>query len=120
MPPPPRFSTTRARCYRRSFGRCPAFRSLHLTNASSASQRMRLGWSRGTRKNWPWSQTVSRAYECREAPDREIGKPGENRGKVIAHRDLQPTAAFHYRENRCNLRSRLWAADVQPILSTNG
>jgi hypothetical protein len=53
-----------------------------------------------------------------KAPDREIGKPGENRGKVIAHRDLQPTAAFHDRENRRNLRSRLWAADVQPILST--
>ena len=50
-----------------------------------------------------------------KAPDREIGKPGENRGKVIAHRDLQPTAAFHDRENRRNLRSRLWAADVQPI-----
>src|ERR1039458_2549324 len=53
-----------------------------------------------------------------KAPDREIGKPGENRGKVIAHRDFQPTATFHDRENRCNLRSRLWAADVQPILST--
>ncbi len=53
-----------------------------------------------------------------KAPDREIGKPGENGGKVIAHRDLQPTAAFHDRENRRNLRSRLWAADVQPILST--
>jgi hypothetical protein len=53
-----------------------------------------------------------------KAPDRKIGKPGENRGKVIAHRDLQPTAAFHDRENRRNLRSRLWAADVQPVLST--
>src|SRR5271169_2565941 len=53
-----------------------------------------------------------------KAPDREIGKPWENRGKVIAHRDLQPTTAFHDRENRGNLRSRLWAADVQPILST--
>ena len=53
-----------------------------------------------------------------KAADREIGKPGENRGEVIAHRDLQPTAAFHDRENRRNLRSRLWAADVQPILST--
>jgi hypothetical protein len=41
---------------------------------------------------------------------------GENRGKVIAHRDLQPTAVFHDRENRRNLRSRLWAADLQPIL----
>ena len=53
-----------------------------------------------------------------KALDREIGKPGENRGKVIAHRDLQPTAAFHDRENRCNLRSRLWAADVEPVFST--
>ena len=53
-----------------------------------------------------------------EAPDREIGKSGENRGKVIAHRDLQPTAAFHDRKNRCNLRSCQWAADVQPIFST--
>jgi hypothetical protein len=52
-----------------------------------------------------------------KAPDREISEPGENRGKVLAHRDLQPTAAFHDRENRRNLRSRLWAADVQPILS---
>ena len=40
-----------------------------------------------------------------EAPDREIGKPGENRGKVIVHRDFQPTAAFDDRENGCNLRS---------------
>src|SRR5208282_5341510 len=43
-----------------------------------------------------------------KAPDPEIGKPGENRGKVIAHRDLQPTAAFHDRENCRNFRSRLW------------
>ena len=53
-----------------------------------------------------------------EAPDREIGKPGENRGQIVAHRDFQPAAAFHDRENRCNLRSRLWTADVQPVLST--
>jgi hypothetical protein len=30
-----------------------------------------------------------------EAPDREIGKPGENRGKIAAHRNFQPAAAFH-------------------------
>jgi hypothetical protein len=53
-----------------------------------------------------------------ETPDREIGKPRENRGKVIAHRDLQPTAAFHDRENRRHFGSRLWTADMQPILST--
>jgi hypothetical protein len=54
-----------------------------------------------------------------KAPDREIGKPGENRGKVIAHRDLQPTAAFHDRENRrkgCSAHSSakpedLWVRD---------
>ena len=53
-----------------------------------------------------------------KAPDREIGKPGENRGKAIAHRDSQPAAALHDRENRRDLRSCHWAADVQPILST--
>jgi hypothetical protein len=42
-----------------------------------------------------------------EAPNREIGKPGENRGKVIAHRDSQPSAActteksLQPRANRC-------------------
>ena len=53
-----------------------------------------------------------------EALDREIGKPGENRGQIVAHWEFQPAAAFHDRENRRNLRSRLWAADVYPILST--
>jgi hypothetical protein len=53
-----------------------------------------------------------------EALDREIGKPGENRGKIVAHRNVQPTAAFHHRENRCNLRSCLWTTDVYPVLST--
>ena len=47
------------------------------------------------------------------APDREIGKVGENRGKVLAHRDLLPTAAFHDRENRCNLRSCQWAGHLR-------
>ena len=53
-----------------------------------------------------------------KAPDREIGKPGENRGKVIAHRNLQPSAAFHDRENCRNFRPGQWTADVQPVLST--
>ena|SRR5208282_3778069 len=43
-----------------------------------------------------------------KVPDREIDKPGENRREVIAHRDLQPAAAFHHRENRRNLRSCQW------------
>jgi hypothetical protein len=53
-----------------------------------------------------------------KAPDREIGKPGENLGKVIAHWDFQPAAAFYYQENRRHLGSRQRAANVQPILST--
>ena len=53
-----------------------------------------------------------------EAADREIGKPGENRGKVLAHGDFQPAAAFDDRENRRNLRPGLWTADVDPVLPT--
>jgi len=51
-----------------------------------------------------------------ETLDREIGKPGENRGELVAHWEFQPAAAFHDRENRRNLRSRLWTADVDPVL----
>src|ERR1039458_826498 len=53
-----------------------------------------------------------------EALDREIDKPGKNRGQVVAHWEFQPAAGFHDRENRRNLRSRLWASDVDPILPT--
>jgi hypothetical protein len=35
-----------------------------------------------------------------EAPDREIGESGKDRSQVVAHRNLQPSAAFHDRENR--------------------
>ncbi len=40
--------------------------------------------------------------KVRKAPNREIGKSGENRRKVVAHWDFQPAAAFYYRENRRN------------------
>jgi len=33
--------------------------------------------------------------KVREALDREIGKPGENRGQIVAHREFQTAAAFH-------------------------
>jgi hypothetical protein len=52
-----------------------------------------------------------------EALDGEIGKPGENSGQIVAHWEFQPAAAFHDRENRRNLGSRLWTADVDPVLS---
>jgi hypothetical protein len=32
-----------------------------------------------------------------ETLDWEIGKPGENRGQVVAHWEFQPAAAFHDR-----------------------
>ena len=52
-----------------------------------------------------------------EALDREVSKSGENRGEIVAHSELQPAAAFHDRENGRNLRSRLRASDVDPILA---
>ncbi|SRR5712691_5234447 len=60
-----------------------------------------LGDPRGGSKVW-------------EALDREIGKPGENRGQIVAHWEFQPAAAFHDRENRRNLGSRLWTATPRP------
>jgi hypothetical protein len=50
--------------------------------------------------------------------DRDIGEPGEHRCQIVAHADSQPPAALYDRKNRRDLRSRHWAADVQPILAT--
>ena len=44
-----------------------------------------------------------------EALNREIGKPGEDHGEIVAHWEFQPTAAFYHRKDRSDLRSRLWA-----------
>jgi hypothetical protein len=52
-----------------------------------------------------------------KAPDREIGKSGKNSGKVIAHRDLQPTAAFHDRENRTYFLIFVTASSTSNMLS---
>src|ERR1039458_8105232 len=51
-----------------------------------------------------------------EALDREIGKPGENRGQIVAHWEVQPAAALHDPKNEHNLGSRRWTADVYPVL----
>jgi hypothetical protein len=56
--------------------------------------------------------------EFREAPDREVGKSGEDRCQVVAYGDSEPSAAFHDRENRRDLWPRLGATDVYPVLST--
>jgi len=62
------------------------------------------------------SSPPRRWSKFRKAPDQEIGKPGENRRKIVADRYFQPAAAFHDRQNRCNLQSCQWTADVYPIL----
>src|SRR5271167_2427396 len=67
---------------------------------------MTLGWAPGS------------GCKCRNALDREIGKARKNRSQIVTHWEFQPTAAFHHRKNRRDLRSRLWAADVYPVLSS--
>ena len=52
------------------------------------------------------------------AADRQIGKCGEDRGQIVAHSEFQPATAFRDRKNGCDHRSRLWAAYVDPVLST--
>ena len=54
----------------------------------------------------------------REPLDRQIGKSGEDRSQIVAQRELQPAIAFHDRENRCDLGSRLWTSYVDPVLAT--
>jgi hypothetical protein len=53
-----------------------------------------------------------------KAADREIGKPGENRGKVIAHRDLEPAAAFHDREK--SLQPSVLPVECRCVSSSSG
>ena len=53
-----------------------------------------------------------------EAPDRAISESGKYRRQVDANGDSHPSAAFHDRENRRNLRPRPWTADVYPVLAT--
>jgi hypothetical protein len=53
-----------------------------------------------------------------EALDRKIGNLGKHTGQVVSRWEFQPAAAFHDRENRRNLRSRLQTADVYPVLPT--
>ena len=50
-----------------------------------------------------------------EALDRAISESGKNRGQILAHWEFRSTAALHDRKDRRDLRSRLWAADVDPV-----
>ena len=58
--------------------------------------------------------------EVWEVLDRDIGKSGENRCQIVTHGDFQPTAAFHDRKDRRDLRSRVRTADVYPVLPAQG
>ncbi len=64
-----------------------------------------LGDPRSGRKLW-------------EALDRAISESGKDRGQIVADTNFQPPAAFHDRENRRDLGSRLCTADVYPVLPT--
>ena len=58
--------------------------------------------------------------EAWEALDREIGQPGKNAGQVVTHWEFKPATAFYDRQNCRNLGSRLWTADVDPVLPAPG
>src|SRR5580700_3983409 len=51
-----------------------------------------------------------------EAPDREVGKSGENRGQIVAHPKFQPAAAF--REPRESLRPLAPPVDCRCVSSS--
>ncbi len=52
--------------------------------------------------------------KVRKAVDMATGKSRKGRCQVVADGDFQPPAAFYNRQNRRDLRPRLWAADVDP------
>jgi len=55
--------------------------------------------------------------EPRDALDGGVGESWQDVGEVVAHRNLEPSAAFDHREDRRNARPSLFAADVDPVLS---
>jgi hypothetical protein len=45
------------------------------------------------------------------ALDGRVGEAGQDVGEVVAHRNLEPSAAFDHREDRRHARSSLFAAE---------
>jgi hypothetical protein len=45
-----------------------------------------------------------------------LASPGEDGAEVVAHRDLEPAAAFNHRQDGGHTRPSLLAADVDPVL----
>ncbi len=57
--------------------------------------------------------------ETGDALDRDVAQSRKHRSQILTHWNFQPSTAFHYRKNRRNLRARLGAADVNPVLGLN-
>ncbi len=53
-----------------------------------------------------------------EALDRNIGKPGQNRGQIVAHWDVDASAGFDDREDGGDFGSGLLTSDVDPVFAT--
>jgi len=95
----------------RSLTRCSSIAWRTTIAGASLSYKNTVGGKGPSMKRCPGSGS-----EFREALDGEIREPREGRRQIVAHREFQPAAAFHDRENRRNLRSRRWAANVYPVL----
>src|SRR5271167_2759466 len=65
-----------------------------------------------------WDAAPGSGRKCRNALDGEIGKSGKDRRKIVAHWEFQPSAAFHDRKDRRDLRSGLGGADEDPVPAT--
>jgi hypothetical protein len=46
-----------------------------------------------------------------------VGEAWRDVGEVVAHPNLEPSAAFNHREDRRHARSSLFATDVNPVFS---
>ncbi len=79
--------------------------------------------------NFSGKAVDAQGYECWAARAagvrfgrRWIGRsanPGRiSANQIVPHWEFQPAAAFHDRENRRDFGTRLWAADVYPVFST--
>jgi hypothetical protein len=56
--------------------------------------------------------------ETGDALDRDVAQSRKNRSQIFPYRKFHPTAAFHHRENRCDLGACLETAHMDPILPT--
>src|SRR5579863_754703 len=58
--------------------------------------------------------------KVRDSLKGRVGKPRQDVGEVIAHRDFEPATAFDDRHDRGYAWSGLLASDMDPVASANG